>query len=131
MVTFQIRIQTHSSSSFPNQDSNSQPLGLEPCDFDDHAFPVCYLAGVGDFRIAEVESLPDPCPTPDMEKRRSLNQKERFVYAPMSGVGGVLYDKDAVYIDVGGSHHFHSDNTEVRLQENSCMCKTVSCLIQL
>ena len=126
MVTFQIRIQTHSSSSFPNQDSNSQPLGLEPCDFDDRAFPVCYLAGVGDFRIAEVESLPDPCPTPDMEKRRSLNQKERFVYAPMSGVGGVLYDKDAVYIDVGGSHHFHSDNTEVRLQENSCVRETVS-----
>ncbi|KAJ8313478.1 hypothetical protein KUTeg_008971, partial [Tegillarca granosa] len=39
--------------------------------------------------------LPDPCPSPDMEKKRSLNQKERMIYAPMSGVGGIVYDKDA------------------------------------
>ena len=45
--------------------------------------------------------LPDPCPTPTMEKRRSLNVKERVIYAPMSGVGGIVYDKDAVYIDIG------------------------------
>ena len=25
---------------------------------------------------------------------------ERVIYAPMSNVGGVLYDKDAVYIDI-------------------------------
>ena len=72
---------------------------------------VC--VGVGDFRVADVEQLPDPCPTPEMEKRRSLNQKERLVYAPMSGVGGILYDKDAVYINVGGSHYFDSEETEV------------------
>jgi len=34
---------------------------------------------------------------------RSLNIKERMMYAPMSGVGGIVYDKDAVYIDVEGS----------------------------
>lgn len=44
--------------------------------------------------------LPDPCPTPQMEKRRSLNKRERLIYAPMSGVGGIVYDKDAVYIDI-------------------------------
>lgn len=44
--------------------------------------------------------LPDPCPTPQMEKRRSLNKRERVIYAPMSGVGGIVYDKDAVYIDI-------------------------------
>ena len=43
---------------------------------------------------------------PDREKRRSLNDKERFIYAPMSGVGGIVYDKDAVYIDLGGSHSY-------------------------
>nr|KAG5696027.1 hypothetical protein BaRGS_013933 [Batillaria attramentaria] len=72
-----------------------------------------HLAGVGDFRIASAESLPDPCPTPDMEKRRSLTQKERFIYAPMSGVGGIIYDKDAVYIDVGGSHSLTEQSEEM------------------
>lgn len=47
--------------------------------------------------------LPDPCPLPDKEKKRSLNEKEKLIYAPMSGVGGIIYDKDAVYIDLGGS----------------------------
>lgn len=51
--------------------------------------------------------LPDPCPLPEQLKKRSLNAKERLIYAPMSGVGGVMYDKDAVYIDLGGSHHPH------------------------
>jgi ribosome biogenesis protein BMS1 len=46
------------------------------------------------------------------KKRRTLNQKERLVYAPMSGVGGVLYDKDAVYIDISGSHHMKQNNPE-------------------
>ena len=58
--------------------------------------------------------LPDPCPLPDQEKkRRSLNERERFIYAPMSGVGGIIYDKDAVYLDLGGSHS-HDQKTEVR-----------------
>ena len=71
---------------------------------------------MGDFRAAEIESLPDPCPTPEMDKkRRTLSQKERFVYAPMSGVGGVLYDKDAVYIDIGGSHHMKEEENEVNI----------------
>ena len=38
---------------------------------------------------------------PDTDKRRSLNEKERSLYAPFSGVGGIVYDKDAVYIDMG------------------------------
>ncbi|CAG0879328.1 unnamed protein product [Darwinula stevensoni] len=37
---------------------------------------------------------------PGTRKKRSLNEKERIIYAPMSGVGGLLYDKDAVYVDV-------------------------------
>ena len=49
--------------------------------------------------------LPDPCELPDAQKkRRSLNERERLIYAPMSGVGGIVYDKDAVYLDLGGSH---------------------------
>ncbi|PVD24966.1 hypothetical protein C0Q70_15462 [Pomacea canaliculata] len=79
-----------------------------------------HIAGAGDFKIAEAESLPDPCPTPDMEKRRSLNQKERLLYAPMSGVGGIIYDKDAVYIDVGGSHS-HTEQPQEASPANELM----------
>ncbi|XP_012941339.1 ribosome biogenesis protein BMS1 homolog isoform X2 [Aplysia californica] len=61
---------------------------------------MVHIAGCGDYYIRNMTFLPDPCPTPTMEKRRSLNVKERVVYAPMSGVGGIVYDKDAVYIDV-------------------------------
>lgn len=63
-----------------------------------------HIPGCGDFTIDEVSLLPDPCPLPDKEKRRSLSEKERLLYAPMAGVGGVVFDKDAVYIDLRGSH---------------------------
>lgn len=67
---------------------------------DIHLFPGC-----GDYKIKDISFLPDPCPLPDHLKKRALNAKERLTYAPLSGVGGVVYDKDAVYIDLGGSHH--------------------------
>lgn len=86
-----------------------------------------HIAGVGDFYVHSVEKLPDPCPTPyyeqkldDLERERAkaaadageeiaptrrrrkrLEDKQKIIYAPMSDVGGVLVDKDAVYIDVG------------------------------
>ena len=51
-------------------------------------------------KVQEADAMPDPCPLPSMVKKRGLNEKERLLYAPMSDVGGLLYDKDAVYIDV-------------------------------
>ena len=71
---------------------------------------VIHIPGCGDYSVRDMQHLADPCPTPDNVKKRSLSQKERMVYAPMSGVGGIVYDKDAVYIDLGGSHshrHLH------------------------
>lgn len=62
----------------------------------------CGPPGVGDFAVGDVSFLPDPCPLPEALKKRALNEKERMIYAPMAGVGGVVYDKDAVYIDVPG-----------------------------
>ncbi|KAK4633861.1 Ribosome biogenesis protein bms1 [Fulvia fulva] len=70
-----------------------------------------HVPGVGDLNVDRVESLPDPCPTPHFQqlrekqdpstkKRRRLGDKQKMIYAPMSDVGGVLMDKDAVYIDV-------------------------------
>lgn len=60
--------------------------------------------GVGDFQVTDINFLPDPCPLPDAQKKRALNEKERLLYAPMAGVGGLVYDKDAVYIDVPANH---------------------------
>ena len=49
--------------------------------------------GCGDFALSSVSTLPDPCPLPDKLKKRSLNEKEKLIYAPMTGVGGIVYDK--------------------------------------
>ena len=62
------------------------------------------MPGCGDFAIHDMSLLTDPCPLPDQIKKRTLNEKERLIYGPMSGVGGIIYDKDAIYIELGGSH---------------------------
>lgn len=69
-----------------------------------------HIPGVGDLSVSSTEALPDPCPTPFAEqalskatgksRRRKLDDKQKLIFAPMSDVGGVLVDKDAVYIDV-------------------------------
>ncbi|XP_011383629.1 ribosome biogenesis protein BMS1 homolog [Pteropus vampyrus] len=69
-----------------------------------------HMPGVGDFAVSDVSFLPDPCALPEQQKKRCLNEKEKLVYAPLSGVGGVLYDKDAVYVDLGGSHGFQESD---------------------
>lgn len=65
-----------------------------------------HIPGVGDIDIQNVTQLGDPCPLPnaDSEKRRKLSEKKKLlIHAPMSDVGGVVYDKDAVWINVPGS----------------------------
>lgn len=59
-----------------------------------------HIAGVGDYTLAGVTSLPDPCPLPSAAKKKGLRDKEKLFYAPMSGLGDLLYDKDAVYINI-------------------------------
>ncbi|PKI53790.1 hypothetical protein CRG98_025796, partial [Punica granatum] len=63
-----------------------------------------HIAGVGDYSLAGVTSLADPCPLPSAAKKKGLREKEKLFYAPMSGVGDLLYDKDAVYINI--NDHF-------------------------
>ncbi|TKR88061.1 hypothetical protein L596_012359 [Steinernema carpocapsae] len=77
-----------------------------------------HIPGVGDFRVKDVSALPDPCPLPTKNKKtRSLNEKERVIYAPMSGLGGIVYDKDAVYIDTGGAQAFKGKKRRNELVE--------------
>lgn len=51
---------------------------------------------------------------PTTEKKRTLDDRDRLVYAPFSGVGGLTYDKDAVYIELGGSHSFRPEDQEIK-----------------
>ncbi|WRT64214.1 uncharacterized protein IL334_001143 [Kwoniella shivajii] len=64
-----------------------------------------HIPGAGDLEVKVVERLSDPCPLPTLEseRRRKMGEKAKLIHAPMSDVGGVMYDKDAVYINVPGS----------------------------
>jgi ribosome biogenesis protein BMS1 len=59
-----------------------------------------HITGAGDFSLSGVTGLADPCPLPSAAKKRGLRDKEKLFYAPMSGLGDLLYDKDAVYINI-------------------------------
>lgn len=62
-----------------------------------------HLPGVADLIVSDVSSLPDPCPAPgatNSKKRKSISEKQKLIYGPMSDVGGIMFDKDAVYIDM-------------------------------
>ncbi|CAG4928821.1 unnamed protein product [Colias eurytheme] len=82
-----------------------------------------HIAGVGDMKISELSYLPDPCPLPSKEKKRHLMERERQIYAPFSGVGGIVYDKDAVYIELKGSHSHKVEDEETN--EKKALLKNV------
>ncbi|KPJ11517.1 Ribosome biogenesis protein BMS1-like [Papilio machaon] len=84
---------------------------------------MVHIAGVGDMKISELSYLPDPCPLPSREKKRHLMERERQIYAPFSGVGGIVYDKDAVYIELLGSHSHKQEDEETN--EKKTLIKNV------
>ncbi len=67
-----------------------------------------HVAGLGDFTIASMETLPDPCPTPAMEQalakvtgktgRRRLDEKDKKLYAPMADRSGLKITGDHIVI---------------------------------
>jgi ribosome biogenesis protein BMS1 len=67
-----------------------------------------HIPGLGDFTIAAMEALPDPCPTPYMDQvaakasgkkgRRRLDEKEKKLHAPMSDKSGLKIDGDTIWI---------------------------------
>lgn len=77
-----------------------------------------HIPGVGDFQVTNISFLNDPCPIPEKRenRRKSLTDKEKLLYAPMAGVGGLIYDKDAVYIDLKGSHS-HSEDRSNKVED--------------
>ena len=91
-----------------------------------------HLIGVGDFSMSEVTAIPDPCPIPGNESERkvriwctlalernkadltplfqTLKKKDSLLFAPLSNVGAVSFDSDAVYIDVGRANYTKREN---------------------
>jgi len=83
-----------------------------------------HIPGSGDYVMKSVTSLPDPCPLPD-ERKKTLNAKERLLYAPMGDIGNIQYDKDAVYINIPESKLNFSKEYEDGEGEGEEMVKTL------
>ena len=83
-----------------------------------------HVPGVGDLGVKSVTVLADPCPLPsaDQEKRRKLSEKKKLImHAPMSDVGGIMYDKDAVWINVPGN--FSRGNADGMWSRRALICE--------
>ena len=77
-----------------------------------------HMIGVGDFSMSEVSALSDPCPIPEKERERtSLSKKDSLLFAPLSNVGAVSFDKDAVYIDIGRANYTKKQNLAVSFKD--------------
>ncbi len=82
-----------------------------------------HIPGSGDYQIASITPLGDPCPIPSKssdEKQKRISKKQKMLYAPMSDINDMvsillllissiflilgnfikIYDKDAIYIDI-------------------------------
>ncbi|BFZ56994.1 Glycoside hydrolase 2 (Mannanase, beta-galactosidase) [Savitreella phatthalungensis] len=75
-----------------------------------------HIPGVADLTVTLASALADPCPAPgatDKEKRRrKLGEKQKLIYGPMSDIGGITFDKDAVYIDMPTSSFTRPENAD-------------------
>ncbi|KFG83943.1 ribosome biogenesis protein (Bms1) [Metarhizium anisopliae] len=90
-----------------------------------------HVAGLGDFTVANMEVLPDPCPTPSMEQalakitgktgRRRLDEKEKKLHAPMSDRSGLKIDGDAIWITREKGFSFDKDAEGVERGEGEEM----------
>eukprot|EP00768_Dysnectes_brevis_P002873 gnl/Dysnectes_brevis/2099_a2434_1863.p1 GENE.gnl/Dysnectes_brevis/2099_a2434_1863~~gnl/Dysnectes_brevis/2099_a2434_1863.p1 ORF type:complete len:1140 (+),score=373.36 gnl/Dysnectes_brevis/2099_a2434_1863:54-3422(+) len=71
-----------------------------------------HIPGVGDLDMTSVTAVDDPCACPAQKAfaeaklgaapvKRSLSNRDKLLYAPMSDVGELLYDEDAVYVRLG------------------------------
>ncbi|KAJ2907328.1 hypothetical protein MKZ38_003184 [Zalerion maritima] len=82
-----------------------------------------HIPGLGDYTIASIEELPDPCPTPDMQKAlenltgkkrsRRIGENERKLHAPMSDRSGLKIDGDALWITREKGFTFDKDAEDV------------------
>uniref|UniRef100_A0AAV1UN84 Bms1-type G domain-containing protein n=1 Tax=Peronospora matthiolae TaxID=2874970 RepID=A0AAV1UN84_9STRA len=83
-----------------------------------------HIAGAGDFYMDSVTAMPDPCNIPSSKKsadgtvkKKHLTQKDTLLYAPMSDVGSIMYDKDAMYINLSQLNYTNPDTGDVVAEE--------------
>ncbi|KAL2925349.1 Ribosome biogenesis protein bms1, partial [Bienertia sinuspersici] len=73
-----------------------------------------HIAGVGDSCLTGITDLADPCPLPSVAKKKGLREQEKLFYAPMSGAGNLIYDKDAVYINIHDNFVQYSEGADFK-----------------
>ncbi|KKF93537.1 Ribosome biogenesis protein bms1 [Ceratocystis platani] len=81
-----------------------------------------HIPGLGDYSIANIEVLPDPCPTPAMDKameqatgkrgKRRLDEKDKKIHAPMSDRSGLKIEGDAIWITREKGFQFDREDEE-------------------
>lgn len=69
-----------------------------------------HLIGVGDYNMKSVSTLADPCPLVEKDKERTSLSKRSLLFAPLSDVGAVAFDNDAIYIDIPKAHYTKKEN---------------------
>lgn len=85
-----------------------------------------HIAGIGDFENVNVSLCSDPCELPDpndpkKSAGRKLDMRQQRVYAPFAGVGKMLFDKDAVYLDVQNTNKKLEETDENAIQQNEIL----------
>jgi ribosome biogenesis protein BMS1 len=63
-----------------------------------------HIMGLGDYQVDYAMLNDDPCPVETVEvkgrKKRTLKQKEKFLYAPYCNINSLEYDRNAGYITI-------------------------------
>ncbi len=63
-----------------------------------------HIMGLGDYNVDFAIANEDPCPVETVEvngkKKRTLKQKEKFLYAPYCNINSLEYDRNAGYITI-------------------------------
>ncbi|KAI1339492.1 hypothetical protein F5Y15DRAFT_382705 [Xylariaceae sp. FL0016] len=91
----------------------------------------CHIPGLGDFQVANVEALPDPCPSPAQAQaiakatgktgRKRLDEKDKKLHAPMSDRSGLKIDGDAIFLTREKGFTFDKDAEGVERGEGEEM----------
>ena len=86
-----------------------------------------YITGLGDYHVDSVGTLTDPCPSLATEKReseeatkkkkRTLNQKEKILYAPMTNLDFASIDRNNGYITIPDKYVYYTDMPGVQKQD--------------
>lgn len=77
-----------------------------------------HICGVGDASVESVTEQDDPCPSPAAAEEnrklgnRTLRDKERLVHAPMTDLGGIERDDDAMYVHMDERRMIFTDNSQ-------------------